>query len=67
MGVKQMADDSLVEKLVAAEEPRPMMEVPLATEKPAMEHPALRRECLEDSQEDDQVEVHAPDDDPNDW
>ena len=52
---------------MVAEEPPPVMKGPLAIKKPATEHPTLGSGCLEDSQEDDKVEVHTPSDDPDDW
>ena len=63
--VEPMADGSLIEKDVAAEEP--MVEVPPTREEPAAEHPASVRLWPPDSQEEDQVEVHAPKEDLNNW
>ena len=67
MKVKQMADDSLVEKVIVVEEPQTMTEVPSASEKPATVHSALGSGYLKDLQEDNQVEVHTPDNYPDNW
>ena len=58
-------DDSLLEGDVAAEEP--MMEAPSTREEPAAEHPTLGCKWSPDTQEEDRVEVHTPEDDPDDW
>ena len=60
-----VVDGSLIEKDAAAEEP--MVEVPPTREEPAVEHPALVCSWPPDSQEEDQVEVHTPKEDLNDW
>ena len=60
-----VADTSLIEKDVAAEEP--MVEVPPTSEEPAAEHPVSVCSWPLDSQEEDQVEVHIPKEDLNDW
>ena len=60
-----MVYSSLIEKDVAAEEP--MVEVPPTKEEPAVKHPVLVHLWPPDSQEEDQVEVHAPKEDLDDW
>ena len=60
-----LVDSSLIEKDVAAEES--VVEVPPTREEPAVEHPTSVRSWPLDSQEEDQVEVHAPKEDLDDW
>ena len=60
-----MADSSLIEKDAVVEER--MVEVPPTREEPAAEHPASVRSWPLDSQEEDQVEVHAPKEDLDSW
>ena len=60
-----MADGSLIEKNAAAEES--MVEVPPTREESAAEHPASVHSWPLDSKEEDQVEVHAPEEDLDDW
>ena len=60
---KQVVDDSLVEGDAAMEEPA--MEAPPTGEELAAEHPTLGCEWPPDTQEEDRVEVHAPEDDPD--
>ena len=50
-----------------AHEPEPEVETPPAKEEPVVEGPASKGGCPQDSQEDDQVEVHTPNDNPDDW
>ena len=59
------ADVFLVEEDAAAEEP--MVEVPPTMEEPAAEHPTSGCGWPANSQEEDQVEVHAPKEDLDDW
>ena len=60
-----IADGSLIEKDVVVEEP--MVEVPPTREEPAVEHPVSVCSWPPNSQEEDQVEVHTPEEDLNDW
>ena len=59
-----VADGSLMEKDVVAEEP--VVEVPPTREGPAVECPASVHSWPPDSQEEDQVEVHTPEEDLDD-
>ena len=60
-----MADSSLIEKDAVTEEL--MVEVPPTREEPAAECPASVHSWPPDSQEEDQVEVHTPKKDLDDW
>ena len=73
--VKQSADEETAKDLgaSAAEDGHtpvvvegPVVEVPLTREEPAAEHPITGCSWPLDSQEEDQVEVHAPKEDPDD-
>ena len=50
-----------------ADELEPEAETPPAKEELVVEAPASECGCPQDSQEDDQVEVHTPNDNPDDW
>ena len=60
-----MVDGSLIEKDVVAEEP--VVEIPPSREEPTVECPVSVHSWPPDSQEEDQVEVHAPEEDPDNW